>query len=64
MAILQDLHSRRGLTILLTEHDMGVVFALAEEVSVLHYGEVLTTGSPAEVRDDPRVIEVYLGEPL
>ena len=64
VAILQDLHSRRGLTILLTEHDMGVVFTLAEEVSVLHYGEVLTTGSPAEVRDDPRVIEVYLGEPL
>ncbi|MEZ5409818.1 MAG: ABC transporter ATP-binding protein [Acidimicrobiales bacterium] len=62
--ILHDLHRRRGITILLTEHDMGVVFALAEEVSVLHYGEVLTTGPPAEVRDDPQVIEVYLGEPL
>jgi branched-chain amino acid transport system ATP-binding protein len=62
--ILHELHQRRGITILLTEHDMGVVFSLAEEVSVLHYGRVLTTGLPSEVRDDPAVIEVYLGEPL
>ena len=62
--IVADLHRRRKLTVLLTEHDMAVVFALAEEGSVLHYGGMLTTGTPEEVRSDPRVIEVYLGEPL
>ncbi|MGZ0217428.1 MAG: ABC transporter ATP-binding protein [Acidimicrobiales bacterium] len=61
--IIADLHQRRKLTVLLTEHDMAVVFALAEEVSVLHYGGMLTTGTPEEVRADPQVIEVYLGEP-
>ncbi len=62
--IVADLHERRNLTVLLTEHDMSVVFALAEEVSVLHYGGMLTTGTPEEVRSNPQVIEVYLGEPL
>jgi branched-chain amino acid transport system ATP-binding protein len=62
--ILRQLHQSRGITILLTEHDMGVVFALAQEVSVLHYGRLLRTGTPVEVRADPQVIDVYLGEPL
>ncbi len=49
------------LTLLIIEHDMDVVFALADRITVLHYGEVLADGAPAVVRADPRVAEVYMG---
>ena len=51
----------REITILIIEHDMDVVFTLADRITVLHYGEVLAEGTPDEVRADPRVYEVYLG---
>jgi branched-chain amino acid transport system ATP-binding protein len=51
----------RDITLLIIEHDMDVVFTLADRITVLHYGEVLAEGSAAEVRGDPRVYEVYLG---
>ena len=51
----------RSLTLLIIEHDMDVVFRLAERVTVLHYGEVLVDGPSEQVRMDPRVLEVYLG---
>ncbi len=51
----------REVTLLIIEHDMDVVASLADRVTVLHYGEVLTEGSFAEVKADPRVYEVYLG---
>ncbi|MCL6640981.1 MAG: ABC transporter ATP-binding protein [Candidatus Rokubacteria bacterium] len=51
----------RDVTLLIIEHDMDVVFSLADRITVLHYGEVLCEGSPDEVRADPRVYEVYLG---
>ncbi|HEU4439889.1 MAG TPA: ABC transporter ATP-binding protein [Methylomirabilota bacterium] len=51
----------RDVTLLIIEHDMDVVGSLADRVTVLHYGEVLTEGSFAEVKEDPRVYEVYLG---
>ena len=51
----------RDLTLLIIEHDMDVVFTLADRITVLHYGEVLADGTAAEVRADPRVYEVYLG---
>ncbi len=50
----------RDLTILLVEHDMEVVMGLARRISVLHYGAVLSEGTPAEIQADPRVLEVYL----
>jgi branched-chain amino acid transport system ATP-binding protein len=50
-----------ALTLLIIEHDMDVVFTLADRITVLHYGEVLAEGTAAEVRADPRVFEVYLG---
>ncbi len=51
----------REVTLLIIEHDMDVVFSLADRVTVLHGGEVLTEGPPDAVRADPRVYEVYLG---
>ena len=50
----------RNLTILIVEHDMEVVMGLAQRITVLHYGEVLAEGTPAEIQANPRVQEVYL----
>ncbi len=49
-----------GLTILIVEHDMEVVMGLAQRITVLHYGEVLAEGSPAEIQADARVQDAYL----
>ena len=51
----------RDITLLIIEHDMDVVASLADRVTVLHYGEVLTEGTFDHVKADPRVYEVYLG---
>jgi branched-chain amino acid transport system ATP-binding protein len=51
-----------GLTILLVEHDMDVVFGMATRVVVLHQGRVLADGVPQQIRDDARVREIYLGD--
>jgi branched-chain amino acid transport system ATP-binding protein len=58
---IERLRAERGLTILLVEHDMDVVMRYSNTVVVMGEGRVLTTGSPEEVRADPRVIEAYLG---
>jgi len=50
-----------GLAILLIEHDMDVVFDLAQKISVLHFGEILETGSPEQIKKSRRVQEIYLG---
>ncbi len=50
----------KQLTILIVEHDMQVVMELAQRITVLHYGEILAEGSPAEIQQNPRVLEVYL----
>ena len=49
------------MAILLIEHDMDAVFQLADRISVLVYGRVLTSGTAAEIKADARVQEVYLG---
>jgi branched-chain amino acid transport system ATP-binding protein len=50
----------KDLTIVIVEHDMEVVMGLAETITVLHYGEVLAEGTPAQIQANPRVQEVYL----
>src|SRR5262249_47453665 len=49
-----------NLTILIVEHDMQVVMGLAQRITVLHYGRVLAEGTPAEIQQNPRVLDVYL----
>ena len=53
--------SRRGMTKIVIEHDMHVVFSLSERISVLAQGSVIAEGTPSEVRGNPRVQEAYLG---
>ncbi len=62
VAVFRELNRADGLTILLIEHVMRAVMALAQQVVVLHHGEIIARGAPAEVVRDPAVLECYLGE--
>jgi branched-chain amino acid transport system ATP-binding protein len=59
--ILRDLASRWGVTVLLVEHDMQVVFSICDRISVLHLGNALAEGTVSEIRADQRVVAAYLG---
>ncbi|WP_342361118.1 ABC transporter ATP-binding protein [Terrarubrum flagellatum] len=60
VSLIRDVTQDR--TLLIVEHDMGVVFGLADRISVLVYGQIIASGPPAEIRANPKVREAYLGE--
>jgi branched-chain amino acid transport system ATP-binding protein len=62
VAVLRDVQREEGVTILLTEHVMRAVMALADQIVVLHHGEVIARGKPASIVRDPAVLDCYLGE--
>ena len=55
-------HLTESRTLLIVEHDMSVVFGLADRISVLVYGQIIASGTPEEIRGNPEVKEAYLGK--
>ena len=62
IAMVRKMCVEKGIAILLVEHVMKIVMALAEQIIVLHHGEMIAQGSPMEVVSDPQVVDAYLGE--
>src|SRR5207302_11404039 len=63
VAVIRQVARERKLTIILVEHDMDVVFDLADRISVLHFGQLIAEGTSEEIRANAEVQEAYLGGP-
>ena len=59
---IMDIKKERGATVILVEHDLGVVMDISDRIYVLDFGELIGAGTPSEVAADPRVIDAYIGE--
>jgi branched-chain amino acid transport system ATP-binding protein len=57
-----DIQKERHMTVVLVEHDLGVVMDISDRISVLDFGEVIGSGTPKEIASNPKVIEAYIGE--
>jgi branched-chain amino acid transport system ATP-binding protein len=62
ISLIRDIARQLGLTLILTEHDMRVVFSLADKIAFMHYGKILCEGEPNEIRENETVRKIYLGE--
>ena len=62
VGLIRNLRDEKGTTILLVEHDMRVVMGISNRIAVLNFGEKIAEGNPEEIRNNPLVVEAYLGE--